>query len=236
MPYSQFVTTPVLHVRDLRKSYGATRILQGLDLDLLPGERVAVMGPSGSGKSTLLTCLAGLESPDSGTITFLGQNLSDLGEDRVSALRRGRLASVFQFFHLLPTLTAAENVGFPLLLARSTSRDRNQRVRSLLKEVGLDDRAHAMPDSLSGGELQRLAIARALITKPALILADEPTGSLDADNSARILQLLQSLTQQHQTALLMVTHDPEAAAACGRRLHIRHGQLFPAETNHPATR
>ena len=215
----------VVEVEGVDKAYGRQRVLDGVDLRVERGERVALMGPSGSGKSTLLSLLAGLEIPDQGRILVLGEDLAALPESGKTALRRGRVTSIFQFFHLLPTLTAAENVEFPLLLARMPAREREARVRKLLEEVGLGDRGAALPEVLSGGEMQRLAIARALITEPALILADEPTGSLDSRNSVRILDLLRDLTDRHGTALLMATHDPEAAAVCDRILQIRDGRL-----------
>ena len=218
-------TKAVLEAEGLGKSYGTSRILRKVDLRLGKGERVAVMGPSGSGKSTLLTCLAGLEEPDEGEVRFLGRSLRRMGADAVSELRRGRITSIFQFFHLLPTLTAEENVAFPLMLAGTGGKEKDARTAALLEEVGLAERRGADPSDLSGGELQRLAIARALITEPALLLADEPTGSLDASNSERILGLLRELTERHGTALLMVTHDPEAAGSCDRILHIRDGRL-----------
>ena len=218
----------VLVAENLGKSYGPNRILGGVNLRLKRGERVAVMGPSGSGKSTLLTCLAGLEEPDEGDVTFLGRSLRRMGADAISELRRGRITSIFQFFHLLPTLTAEENVAFPLMLTGVARREKESRTVAMLGEVGLTERRAADPAELSGGELQRLAIARALITEPALLLADEPTGSLDASNSERILALLRQLTERHGTALLMVTHDPEAAASCDRILHIRDGRLSDA--------
>ena len=189
------------------------------------GERIAITGPSGSGKSTLLNCLAGLEVPDQGSIRFMGRDLGDLTEESVTELRRGTLTSIFQFFHLLPTLDARENVEFPLLLGKVPKAEREVKVNAVLEEVGLTHRADALPSDLSGGEMQRLAIARALITEPAMILADEPTGSLDSQNSQRILELLSSLTRRHGTALLMVTHDPVASATCDRILHMMDGRL-----------
>lgn len=216
----------VLEIEDLGKSYGPQRVLDGLGLVLERAERVAIMGPSGSGKSTLLNCLAGLETPDSGQIRFLGRDLCRLGEAEVTRLRRESLTSIFQFFHLLPTLKAWENVEFPLLLRRDPMRERRRKVEGLLEEVGLTHRADALPSELSGGEMQRLAIARALITEPVLILADEPTGSLDSKNSDRILELLKALTNRHRTALLMVTHDTEAASICSRIHHMRDGRLM----------
>jgi ABC-type lipoprotein export system ATPase subunit len=217
----------LLEISGLSKRFGRQIVLSGVELRIGHGERVAVMGPSGSGKSTLLTCLAGLEEPDAGTIRFMGENLSELSEEQRAALRRASITSIFQFFHLLPTLRAAENVEFPLLLRGDEPGARRQRVHSLLEEIGLMERAHAWPSELSGGEMQRLAIARALVTEPAIILADEPTGSLDSKNSDRVLELLKRLTSAHQTALLMVTHDKNAANICERIFEMRDGQLYP---------
>jgi ABC-type lipoprotein export system ATPase subunit len=216
----------LLEIADLNKHYGPQQVLNQVCLRLQQAERVAIMGPSGSGKSTLLNCLAGLEPPDSGTIHFQGKDLNAIGQAEVTRLRRESLTSIFQFFHLLPTLRAWENVEFPLLLRKDPRRERQEKVAELLEEVGLSHRASAMPSELSGGEMQRLAIARALITEPALILADEPTGSLDSKTSERVLELLKTLTDRHHTALLMVTHDNEAASVCTRRLHMRDGRLM----------
>jgi ABC-type lipoprotein export system ATPase subunit len=216
---------PVLELSGLEKSFGPQTVLRGVGFTLPENERIAVMGPSGSGKSTLLNCLAGLERPDRGTIRFQGRDLLAMGEAAVTELRRQSMTSIFQFFHLLPTLNARENVEFPLLLRKEPRRKREERVAALLEEVGLSHRARAVPSELSGGEMQRLAIARALITEPVLILADEPTGSLDSRNSERILQLLLALTRRHGTALLMVTHDPQAAAICNRTLRMQDGLL-----------
>ena len=225
MPFESHSGNCVLSVTDLHKAYGQQQVLDGVSLALARKERVAITGPSGSGKSTLLNCLAGLETPDRGSIEFLEQDLLSLPEEAVTQLRRGQLTSIFQFFHLLPTLRAWENVEFPLLLEKLPTSERKEKVHDLLEEVGLTHRAEAWPSELSGGEMQRLAIARALITEPAMILADEPTGSLDSHNSERILQLLGTLTERHGTALLMVTHDPLASATCDRILHMLDGRL-----------
>lgn len=215
----------VLRVEGLSKAYGNQQVLNNLAFSIKRAERVAIVGPSGSGKSTMLNCLAGLETPDSGSIEFLGRDLVGMPEAEVTELRRGNLTSVFQFFHLLPTLQARENVEFPLLLENASRSDRKEKVGELLEEVGLTHRSRAWPSELSGGEMQRLAIARALITEPAMILADEPTGSLDAKNSERILELLSRLAERHGTALLIVTHDPVASADCDRILHMLDGKL-----------
>lgn len=217
--------SPLLSIENVGKRFGAQQVLNAVSLRMERAERVAIMGPSGSGKSTLLNCLAGLEVPDSGRIWFLGRELAGLSEAEVTRLRRESLTSIFQFFHLLPTLSARENVEFPLLLRKDPKPEREAKVEALLGEVGLLHRAGAAPSELSGGEMQRLAIARALITEPALILADEPTGSLDSKNSERILDLLKQLTERHQTGLLMVTHDADASGICSRILHMHDGQL-----------
>jgi len=222
----------VLRVENLCKSFGKQQVLNNVGFSLKRTERVAITGPSGSGKSTLLNCLAGLETPDAGKINFLGKNILEMPEAEVTQLRRGHLTSIFQFFHLLPTLRAWENVEFPLLLRKTSSAKRKTLVGALLEEVGLTHRSEAWPSELSGGEMQRLAIARALITEPAMILADEPTGSLDSQNSDRILKLLSTLAERHGTALLMVTHDPVASAICDRILHMLDGKL---EESHPVT-
>lgn len=197
---------------------------------MAPGTRIAIMGPSGSGKSTLLACIAGLENPDSGEIYFKNSALHQLDAEKSAPLRKKEISSIFQFFHLLPTLNAYENVEFPLLLLRVPSKARRERVNTLLEEVGMDHRKRSFPETLSGGELQRLAIARALIVEPSLLLADEPTGSLDAANSLKILELLNQLTRQHSTALLMVTHDPEAAAICEKHLQLHEGRFQSNES------
>jgi len=217
---------PLLEITGLSKRFDAQTVLDGVSLRLEASERVAVMGPSGSGKSTLLNCLAGLEVADTGSIRFMGHDLTSLDEECLAGIRREKLTSIFQFFHLLPTLKAHENVEFPLLLLKEPRGKRKQKVRELMEEVGLSHRADALPSSLSGGEMQRLAIARALITRPALLLADEPTGSLDSRTSTRVLDLLKALTRRHQTTLLMVTHDAEAAGICDRTLQMRDGSLI----------
>lgn len=219
----------LLQVDGLCKRYGQQSVLNGASLQLEQGQRVAIMGPSGSGKSTLLSCLAGLEVPDSGSILFMGQDFTRMPESVKTRLRKTSIASIFQFFHLLPTLRAAENVEFPLLLQGISRKQRMQRVELMLSEVGLHKRASAWPNELSGGELQRLAIARALITEPAIILADEPTGSLDSRNGEIVLELLKRLTERHRTALLMVTHDYKAAQVCDRVIEMRDGILVATE-------
>lgn len=215
----------LLAVKCLTKAYGEQAVLSGVDLKITKGERVAIMGPSGSGKSTLLTCIAGLEEPESGEIRIDGRDLMSMNEAKRADLRLKKVASIFQFFHLLPTLRAYENIEFPLLLNRENRRSRENKVRQLLDEIGLTHRATAWPSELSGGEMQRLAIARALVTEPSLILADEPTGSLDSANSEGVLRLLDRLTRTHGASLLMVTHDAKAAGICDRLIHMSDGRL-----------
>lgn len=216
---------PLLQVRGLRKSYGSTEILHGIDFELGAGERLALMGPSGSGKSTLLNCLGGIDRPDGGEIWLAGTCLNHLKASELAAFRRDKISTVFQFFHLLPTLTVRENIEFPLHLLGVAFAERENRTSELIQEVGLSRRQAAFPDSLSGGEMQRVAIARALVHRPRLILADEPTGNLDTRTGADILALLARLTDQHGTALIMVTHSETAARIGHRTLHMRDGRL-----------
>ena len=205
---------PALAVTGLAHTYGegpgAVRALDGVDLAFHAGTFTAVMGPSGSGKSTFLTCAAGLERPTEGQVAIDGHDISDWDEDRRTRLRRERLGFVFQDFHLMPYLTAEQNVALPLRLAGQ--RPDRARVASLLDRVGLGERRGHLPDTLSGGQQQRVAIARALVTDPAVVLADEPTGALDSITARDVLQLLRgSVDDLHQT-VVMVTHDPVAAA------------------------
>ena len=216
---------PVVTAVSVRKSYESRVILHGIDLSIFPGERVALMGPSGSGKTTLLNCLGGVDRCDAGEITLCGQPLHQLDSEALAAVRRRFIGTIFQFFHLLPTLTAAENVEFPLQLLGVPLRERETRVRELLDRVGVSHRADAFPAKLSGGEMQRVAIARALAHRPRALFADEPTGNLDTASGERILALLRELTEETQTALLLVTHSDEAAAICHRVLHLRDGRI-----------
>ena len=216
----------IIQAAGLTKAFDSNDVLRSVDLELAPGERVALIGPSGSGKSTLLNCLGGLERADSGTLTFDGEDLLSLDGDALAALRRERLSSIFQFFHLLPTLTAEENVAFPLRLLGLSPEERKQRVADLMDQVQLVPRKHALPEQLSGGEQQRVAIARALAIRPKLILADEPTGNLDSVTGAAILDLIESLTEAYQTALVLVTHSLEATRICHRTLRMRDGVIL----------
>lgn len=218
-----------LQVSRVTKSYGSTEVLRGVSLSLEPGERVALMGPSGSGKSTLLNCIGGIDRPDTGTIEIGGVALGGLDEDGLCRVRRETVSTVFQFFHLLPTLSVRENVEFPPQLQGLSVKERDVRVDGLIEEVGLSHRASAMPHELSGGEMQRVAIARALAIEPRLILADEPTGNLDSATGEAILDLLASLSERHGIAMLVVTHSPQVTRICRRTLEMRDGLLLGQE-------
>jgi putative ABC transport system ATP-binding protein len=218
-------TQPALSVHDISRNYNSFKALDGVSFDVAAGERVALMGPSGSGKSTLLNCVGGIDWPDSGAIEINGVRLNDLNGDQLANLRRSEVSTVFQFFHLLPTLSAAENVEFPLQLNGVASGERNERVAELLEQVGLTSRANALPDELSGGEMQRVALARALAPRPSLILADEPTGNLDSANGDAALDLIEALTERHGAALILVTHSDEATRICSRTLRLKDGRL-----------
>ncbi|MFM8234532.1 MAG: ABC transporter ATP-binding protein [Holophagaceae bacterium] len=215
----------ILTARQLGKRYADRWVLKGIELDLEPGERLAILGPSGCGKTTLLNLLGGLDRPDEGSVMLEGQDLTGITPFERSRIRRERVGTIFQFFHLIPTLTASENIELPLqLLGWSTSRI-EERVGALLTSIGLKDRAHAWTHELSGGEQQRIAVARALASKPAVLLADEPTGNLDRASGLNILSLLSKLTQQESTALVMVTHSEEAAKTCQKVLRLVDGKM-----------
>lgn len=216
---------PVIKALDVSKAYAERPVLRNISFRLDAGQRLALTGPSGSGKTTLLNCLGGVDRPDTGSIIVHGQSLEKLSSDQLAVVRRHRVGTVFQFFHLLPTLTAFENVEFPLQLIGVPPAERHDRVQALLERVNLMARAHAFPAHLSGGEMQRVAIARALVHEPDLILADEPTGNLDSANGKKILALLQDLTEETGTALVLVTHSPEATRICHRTIHLRDGAI-----------
>lgn len=222
-------TGSVLTVRDVWKSYDGRPVLRGVSLQLGPGERLALTGPSGSGKTTLLNCVGGVDRPDTGSIRVGSLMLEALDGDALAAYRRNRVGTIFQFFHLLPTLSAAENVELPLQLIGEPVERRLSRVKELLERVGVAHRENAFPSELSGGERQRVAIARALAHRPELLLADEPTGNLDSRNGANILRLLCELTDETGVALVLVTHSPEAAAICHREIRLRDGAIFNPE-------
>lgn len=220
---------PLLRLRDLSRSFRegdrVHAVLQGVTMDFARGERVALLGPSGSGKSTLLNLVSGIDLPDAGSVEVDGTDLTRLSEKDRTLFRRNHIGFVFQFFNLLPTLTVEENLLLPLELAGRAGREEHARARELLAAVGLGDRAAAFPDRLSGGEQQRVAVARAVVHRPLLVLADEPTGNLDAETGLRVLDLLEGLVRESGTTLLMVTHSPEVAARCDRILTVRGGAL-----------
>lgn len=227
--YAGSVTAPALKIRDLAKSVPGGRLLfAGLDLDVAAGEQVAVRGESGVGKSTLLNLVAGLDTPDRGMIEIAGTALGALDEDQRSDLRRDKVGFVFQAFHILPHLTLAQNVGLPLLLQKKARAEALDRAGGLLAAVGLGDRRSSYPKELSGGELQRAAIARALVHAPALILADEPTGNLDPGTAGQIMALLGRAVKEQAAAMLLVTHSPAAAAVADRQLLLTPSGLADA--------
>jgi putative ABC transport system ATP-binding protein len=203
------------------------KVLDDVDFSVAPGELVAILGPSGSGKSTLLGLLAGLDRPTRGSVRLFGQALERLGEDQLALLRRARVGFVFQSFQLLGNLTARENVLLPLEL--TGVEQARARADAALAEVGLAERGHHYPAQLSGGEQQRVALARAFAPRPALLLADEPTGNLDSETGARILALLLELRARHGTTLVLVTHDPAVAARAERQVHLFGGRVVRDE-------
>ena len=216
----------MLKVSKIEKSYGASKVLRGIDFRMEEGERIAIMGPSGSGKSTLLNCIGGIDHPDNGEILFEGQILTSLSEQDLCELRRNKISTIFQFFHLLPTLTARENIEFPMLLNSVSARERNQKVDELLNAVKIQHRACAFPHELSGGEKQRVAIARSLSMQPKLILADEPTGNLDSKNTDSVLELIENLSKQHSIAMLLVTHNEEVTRICDQTITMNDGLIL----------
>jgi ABC-type lipoprotein export system ATPase subunit len=218
--------TSMVRARGLRKEYGReaglVRAVDQVDLDVMSGETVAVMGPSGCGKSTLLHLLGGLDRPSAGEIWLAGQRIDQMSERGMAALRRDAVGFVFQAFHLMDELTAAENVELPVLLAGRPPRAARRRASELLQQVGLADRARHLPSQLSGGQRQRVAIARALANEPLVVLADEPTGNLDSEATLDVLRLLESLHQAGQTVVI-VTHDSRIAATADRLISMRDG-------------
>lgn len=221
--------TNILETNGLNKQYqmGEVEInaLRGVDFSVRQGEFVAVMGPSGSGKSTLLHLMGGLDAPSDGEISLAGMRLTRLSDDEITVIRRRQVGFIFQFFNLLPTLTAAENLALPLLIDGKRQADYQARIEEMLRLVGLSDRKDHKPDQLSGGQQQRVAIARALVTQPAIVLADEPTGNLDSKSGSEILQLLRRTCDQQGQTIVMVTHDPRAAAYADRVVFLRDGQV-----------
>ena len=214
----------ILQAQGLAKAYGDTPVFSGVDLEIRRGELLALVGESGSGKSTLLNCLAGLDEPSRGRVLIEGADLSAMNEAQRALLRRAKLGFVFQAFHVLPHLSVADNVGLPLLLLKQPD---PARVQAMLDAVGLGSLGQRMPRQLSGGQLQRVAIARALVHRPALILADEPTGNLDARHAREVLDLLLAQVREQGTACLLVTHSEVAAARADRSLRLSESGLQP---------
>ncbi len=224
---------PIVRGRHLHKVYDLrnTRVeaVRGVDLDIYPGEFVAVMGPSGCGKSTLLNLLAGLDEPTEGEVYVAGQRLRDLNEGERALLRRRRVGFVFQSYDLLPLLTVVQNIEFPLALASVGAADRRSRAIEMVSKVGLSEKIDAFTDELSGGQKQRVAIARTLITGPDVIFADEPTGSLDSVTGSEILTLLRQVVDEAGTTVVMVTHDEHDARIADRIIRLRDGRLSTQE-------
>ena len=219
------MTAAGLEVLDLARRYGNRQILSALTFAVRKGEFIAIMGESGSGKSTLLNLIAGLDTPDSGTVRIGGVDLMALDDDGRTRLRRARVGFVFQSFHILPHLTVAQNVELPLVLLGVPAAERQHRTAEMLHAVGLAERHGSPPRELSGGELQRVAVARALVHRPALVLADEPTGNLDPDTAATVLALLGEQVRAAGAAGVLVTHSAIAAARADRVLTLAHGRL-----------
>ncbi|MFG2124365.1 ABC transporter ATP-binding protein [Streptomyces sp. NPDC048710] len=226
---SQVLTETMVRVEDVYKSYGrgaaAVHALRGVSLEVPRGELVALKGRSGSGKTTLLNIVGGLDTPDRGRVEVDGQDLAGLGESGLLELRRDRIGFVFQSFGLIPILTAAENVGVPLRLRRADPREREERVDLLLSLVGLADHAAQRPGELSGGQQQRVAIARALANRPALIVADEPTGQLDAETGHAVMELLRAVVRSEGATALVATHDATLLDLADRVLELRDGEI-----------
>ncbi|MFC0845594.1 MULTISPECIES: ABC transporter ATP-binding protein [Streptomyces] len=223
-------TGPMVRVEDLRRSYGegaaAVHALRGVSFEVPRGELVALKGRSGSGKTTLLNLVGGLDRPDGGRITVDSTDLADLGEEGLLALRRDRIGFIFQSFGLIPILSAAENVGVPMRLRKADPRERDARVELLLALVGLGDHAQQRPGELSGGQQQRVAIARALANRPALLIADEPTGQLDAETGLAVMELLRAVVRSEGVTALVATHDTQLLGLADRVLELSDGRII----------
>jgi putative ABC transport system ATP-binding protein len=223
----------IVSIRELSKIYGAgeteVRALDNVSLDIESGEFLALMGPSGSGKSTLLHIIAGIDRPTEGECQVQGVDVAQLNESQLADWRNQNVGFIFQTFNLIPVLTAAENVELPLLLTGLTPSRRREMVAIALDLVGLSDRARHLPGQLSGGQEQRVAIARAIVTDPSLVVADEPTGNLDANSAGDVLEILRALSCEVRKTVIMVTHDPRAASQGTRSLHLEKGRLLPEQ-------
>ena len=231
------VPVPVLETIDVHRTYSrggqSVEAVRGVTLSLTAGEHVALVGPSGCGKSTLLHLCGAMDRPTRGDVILEGQRLASLDDDALTKLRRRRVGFVFQFFNLLPTLTVSQNIGLPLSLEGRPDAEVDERTVTVADRVGLTSRLDHYPQQLLGGEAQRAAIARAVIHAPALLIADEPTGNLDSENGARVLELLMELNTQSNTVLLLATHDDDVAARAGRVLHMRDGHDRDEVQLHP---
>ena len=223
------MTTSMVDVREVRKVYRRDSqeipVLDGLNLTVPEGAFVALMGPSGSGKTTLLNLIAGIDRPTSGQVVVAGTDVAKLSESDLAKWRSQSVGFIFQFYNLIPVLSATENVELPLLLTRLSKKERRERATTALKVVGLADRAHHYPRQLSGGQEQRVAIARAIVGDPKVLVADEPTGDLDAKSAEEILALMESLNRDFKKTIVMVTHDPRAAERAHRQQHLEKGVL-----------
>jgi putative ABC transport system ATP-binding protein len=232
--------SPTLQLRHLRKTYRlgqhVVSALQDVDLDIQPGEMLALTGPSGSGKSTLLHLAGLIDRPDAGTITFEGQRVETLSERALTTLRRDAIGFIFQSFNLVPVMTVADNVDYPLFLANRPSAERRERVRAALAAVGLSEHAQHRPDALSGGQRQRVAIARALVKRPRLVIADEPTASLDSHTAEQVLDLMRARCHAEGAACLIATHDARAVRRCDRVITLCDGRILPASPSVLETR
>lgn len=225
----ELLITPIVHLRDVHKSYWVVdrniEVLKGVNLDVYPGETIVIQGVSGSGKSTLLNLIGAIDRVSKGTLLVCGSPLSEMNSSQLTTFRREKVGFIFQFFNLIPTLTALENVMVGLEAARVSSAKASEAAANYLSAVGLADKADKFPEQLSGGEQQRVAIARALAKEPPLILADEPTGNLDEETGSRILSLLKGLTEQYGATVIIVTHDPQISEYSDRTLLLKDGKL-----------
>ena len=215
--------------KEYRKGEQSITPLAGLSMEVFPAEFIALMGPSGSGKTTLLNIIAGVDSPSSGSLRIGDSHLDQMNRDQLTSWRSRNIGYIFQLYHLLPVLSAYENVELPLLIHSMKKKERRARVEAVMEQVGLADRMNHRPNELSGGQEQRVAIARALVTDPSLIVADEPTGDLDRQSADEILDLLQSLSEVQKRTIVMVTHDPKAAARASRLLELEKGKLLQSK-------